>query len=157
MNDYIDELFGEAKPAPFEEDFYPGSRRKRREKKVEVEFVPDDWHDNYVLKMVRGVETRLYPVGALATALGVSVPSIRRWSATGRIPMAPYRLESTMIINGQNVAGRRYYTKEMIDTVVEVFAEYGVLGAKRIEWNEYPEIPIGIYQKWQILTKGQHA
>lgn len=159
MSDYIDELFGDEQPkAPAEnEDFYPGSRHKRREKKADVEFIPDEWHETYVLKMVRGVETQLFPVGALATALGVSVPSVRRWSAQGRIPMAPYRLESTMIINGKKVAGRRYYTREMIDAVVEVFAAQGVLGSKRIEWDEYPDIPIEIHDKWQILAKESNA
>lgn len=155
FTNFIDESFGDhKKESPSEEDFYPGSRRKRREKKADVEFIPDDWHDDYVLKMVRGTETPLFPVGALATALGVSVPSVRRWSSQGRIPMAPYRLESNMIINGKKVAGRRYYTKAMIDAVVEVFAANGVLGSKRIEWDEYPDIPIEIHDKWQILTKG---
>lgn len=156
MSDYIDELFGDKPKAP-EEDFYPGSRRKRREKKETVEFVPDDWENNYVSKTVRGTELRLYPVGALATALGVSVPSVRRWSDQGHIPLAPYRLASNMVINNQKVAGRRYYTKGMIDAVVEVFATHKVLGSQRIAWDEYPDIPIEIHDKWQILTKDQYA
>ena len=154
MSDYIDELFAREPHASSEndEDYYPGSRRKRRDKEPDLVFEPQDWHDDYTIKTVKGVDTRLYPVGALATALGVSVSSIRRWSVLGRMPAAPYRLESTMVVNGQRVAGRRYYSKEMIDAVVEVFTAHGVLGRQRIEWTEHPDIPIEIYEKWKAIA-----
>jgi hypothetical protein len=145
--DLIDQIFGD-EPEGEEEQFYPGSKKKRREKKPTIEFVPEEWRDNYVTKWLKGKETRMYPVGALATALGVSVQTVRRWSTQGKIPQAPFRLAANMMIDGRKVPGRRYYTQPLIEAVVDVFTERGIIGQGRIVWDEHEDVPIEIHEKW---------
>lgn len=142
----FDDLF------PGDEEFYPGSKKKRKEKaNSNVEFIPDEWRDNYNLKTINGQEVRMYTIGALATALGVSVPAIRKWIKLGYLPQAPYRLPSNMVVNGQKVSGRRLYTEETIQAVVDIFEEEGVLGSSRIDWGSHEEIPIKVIEAWQDL------
>jgi hypothetical protein len=148
MPDLFDEVFGNADSSAVEE-FYPGSRRKRRDELPVVEFVANPWRENYTVKMINGVETRTYTIGALAEALGVSVPTLRLWARDGRIPDAPYRLASKMVVHGKDVAGRRLYTEELIDIVVKIFEAHGLLGKRRIIWDDYETVPQQIAREWQ--------
>jgi hypothetical protein len=149
--DLFDEVFGEEK---VEEPFYPGSKRKRREPTQAVEFVPNPWRDNYTVKTINGEEMKMYTIGSLAEALGVSIPTLRNWARSGYIPDAPYRLPSNMKVKGDSVAGRRLYTEELIDAVVAVFQAHGLLGKKRIIWDDYSTVPQEIAAAWQhILSK----
>lgn len=141
--DLVDEMFGG------EEEFYPGSKRKiEREKPTNVEFIADPWRENFTIKIIGGVETPMYPIGALANALGVSVQSIRSWTSKGYIPLAPYRLPSTMVIAGEKAPGRRLYTEPMIEAAVEAFEKRGLLGAPRIEWKNHTDLSIEIQEAW---------
>jgi hypothetical protein len=149
MSDLVDELFGTG--------YYPGSKQKRREKAFSPEFVSDPWQDQGFTKTVDGVEQTLYTVGALATALGVSTPTLRKWIREGRIPQAPYRLPSNMIVQGENVAGRRLYTAELINVTVDVFREHGILGSKRIVWDQYEEVSIELLEKWTRIYENRKS
>lgn len=100
------------------------------------------------MKMVGGVETKMFPIGALANALGVSVQSIRHWARKGYIPQAPYRLPANMVVQGEKVSGRRLYTEPIIEATVEVFEKYGLLGKPRIEWSEYRHVSVEITEAW---------
>lgn len=153
MPDLIDEFFPEDSESEAEE-YYPGSKRKRRDVEVvsNVEFIPDPWRDNFTLKPLRGVETKMYPIGALANALGVSVQSIRHWTRMGYIPSAPYRLPANMVIKGEKVSGRRLYTEPLIDAAVAAFEKRGLLGKPRIEWSKHPDLPIEITETWTRIT-----
>lgn len=135
-----------------EEEFYPGSKRKIEREKPNVEFIPDPWRENYTIKKIRGVDMKMYPIGALASALGVSVQSVRSWTAKGYLPMAPYRLPSTMVIAGEKAPGRRLYTEALIEAAVEAFEKHGVLGARRIEWKNYSALSIEIQEAWTRIT-----
>lgn len=137
----------------FDDLFYPGSTRKRREKMRDTGFVAEDWRSQGNDKMLNGKTVRMYPIGALAAALGVSVAAIRKWIANGHIPQAPYRLPSNMKLHGQTVAGRRLYTEEMIDSVVQIFEEEDLLGTSRILWSKHPEVSIRIMEAWNDLLK----
>ena len=151
--DLIDQVFGEGPEEPAADEFYPGSRRKLSAKpSSNVEFIPDPWRDNFTVKKINGVDTKMYPIGALATALGVSVQSIRHWTRSGYIPTAPYRLPANMLIDGKRVSGRRLYTEALIDAVVAAFEKRGLLGKPRIEWSRHPDLPIEIKETWSRLT-----
>lgn len=137
-----------------EKEYYPGSKRKRREEPISnVEFIPDPWRENYTTKMIRGVEMKMYPIGAFANALGVSVQSIRHWTRSGYLPSAPYRLPANMVIKGEKVSGRRLYTEPLIEAVVAAFEKRGLLGKPRIEWSKHRDLPIEIAETWSQLTK----
>lgn len=149
--DLIDEIFSDE---PEEQQYYPGSKRKRREEpKPVIEFIADPWRENFTLKPLKGVETKMYPVGALANALGVSVQSIRHWTRKGYIPAAPYRLPANMVIDGKKVAGRRLYTEPLIEAVVAAFEKRGLLGKPRIEWSQHNDLSIEIAETWSRILK----
>lgn len=135
-----------------EPEFYPGSRRKRPERTAKVEFVSDPWRENFVLKNVGGEEVKMYTVGSLADALGVSVPTIRLWTTNGVLPEAPYRLPSNMVVHGQKVEGRRLYTEAVIDATVRVFEQHGLLGSLRIRWRDHPQVPIDLIREWKKVA-----
>lgn len=146
MPDAIDEIFGDKREEP---EYYPGSRRKiDREPVTNVEFIPDPWRENFTVKRIGGTEMKMYPIGALANALGVSVQTIRYWTQHGHIPDAPYRLPSNMVIGGQKAKGRRLYTEPMIDAAVKAFEERGLLGALRIEWNNHLDLVSEVQSAW---------
>jgi hypothetical protein len=149
MPDLFDEVFNEEPRT--EVEFYPGSKRKRREQPV-VEFVANPWRENFTVKIIGGEEKRMYTIGSLAEALGVSIPTLRNWAKAGYIPEAPYRLPSNMKIQGENVAGRRLYTEELIDAAVKIFEAHGLLGKKRIIWDDYETVPQEIQREWQRIT-----
>lgn len=133
------------------DDYYPGSKRKRREAAPVVEFIPDPWREDFTVKTIGGKEVRLYTISALASALGVSVPSIRLWEKKGYIPQGPYRLPSNMLVHGQRTSGRRLYTEELIDAAVAVFEEHGILGSPRIMWERHSQVPIEIHDSWKSI------
>ena len=147
--DLVDEMFGGE-----EEEYYPGSKHKiEREPVSNVEFIADPWREDYTIKTVKGVEMKMFPIGALANALGTSVPSLRNWTRKGYIPLAPYRLPANMIVAGEKVAGRRLYTEPMIEAAVEAFEKRGLLGKPRIEWKKHPDLAIEIQEAWTHIYK----
>jgi hypothetical protein len=143
MGDLIAQMFGSA-----EEDRYPGSRHSRR---PPAEYVAEPWRQDYYEKTVWGRTYRLYAIGSVAEAMGVSVPTLRLWEKNSFIPEAPYRLPSNMIVGGEKAVGRRLYSEEMIDALVEIFDKHGLLGRKRIMWTQYPEIPIEVHETWTAI------
>lgn len=146
MPDLVDEIFGE--PERKEEHFYPGSKRKIERESVNVEFIADPWRENFTMKTVNGVETPMFPIGALANALGVSTQSIRHWTRKGYLPLAPYRLPANMVVKGEKVSGRRLYTQAIIEATVAAFEKRGLLGKPRIEWKNHSDLPIEIQELW---------
>lgn len=132
---------------------YPGSRHPRRPKPEPEEITEDSWQLRLVqYKTVRGRRMALYPIGALAEALNRTPFTIRRWTRLGFIPHAPYRLPgTTRPSDGVHIAGRRLYTREMIESLVVLFRERGLLDSERVEWKNYPDLPELIQKTWTAL------
>ena len=149
MSDLIDEMF-----QPSEEDFYPGSKRKRRDRPTKPTAVSDDlWREDYTTKSIGGRELRLYTIGAFAEALGVSVVTVRRWTKRGFIPQAPYRLPSTMKVQGETVAGRRLYPAEIIDATVAIFRKHDVDPSQRVQFDQHPGLSMDIIDGWSRVLE----
>ncbi len=150
--DLIDQMF---QPEPEDEDLYPGSRHKRREGPAKPFPTPsaDLWREDYTTKTVGGRELRLYTIGAFAEALGVSVVTIRRWTKRGFIPQAPYRLPSTMKVQGETVAGRRLYTADVIDATVAIFRKHGVDPSQRVQFDQHPGLSMDIIDAWSAVLR----
>jgi len=150
--DLVDQVFGSGPEEPPTDEFYPGSRRKLTGKPTPPEFTPDPWRDNFSTKVIHGVEMQMYPVGALANALGVSAQTIRYWTRMGFFPKAPYRLPANMILNGEKVSGRRLYTAPLIEAAVAAFEKRGLLGATQVRWaTKYPDLSIEIREAWSHI------
>lgn len=152
MSDIFDQVFGEEQP---EEEYYPGSRRRRASASETEAPDPDSWKFNCFIKIVGGEEIRLYPISAIASALRVSVPTIRYWTRMGYLPTEPYRLPNNMIINGERAKGRRLYTAPMIEAAVAAFEERDLLDRPQIRWSHHPDLPIEIHEAWTRLYNNQ--
>ena len=146
--DFIDSTFADLN------DFYPGSKRKRKKiepKKPEV--IPDRHWDSKSIKktLPNGSSVEMFTIGALAQALGRPVITLRLWIKEGYLPASPYRLPSKKDINGEDHLGRRLYSRAMVEKVVELFTEAGVLEVKRIEWQFHKSLSENIAKAWSKI------
>lgn len=149
MNDEVDKLFKSL------DDYYPGSKRKRREPdpnaKQRTVSTPNAWNvDPQIKALPNGKVLELFSAGAMALALGRPLVTLRLWERKGYIPRAPYRLKS-IIVDGVKKPGWRMYSKAMIESTVKIFNSRGLLEATRIDWNRYPDMSIELAESWKAI------
>ena len=150
--DFIEKSFADL------DDFYPGSKRKRKpivEKSPEV--VPDaNWDAKpYKKTLPNGRDLEMFTIGALANALGRPVITIRAWIKEGYLPAAPYRLPTVKNVKGEDHAGRRLYSRAMVEKLVEIFTSAGLLEVKRIEWSLHRQLPQEIAEAWNTIRANE--
>jgi hypothetical protein len=148
MSDEIDRLFEEL------DTYYPGSKRKRKEKVVkESETDPDAAWDVKPIKkkLPNGNEVELFSIGALANALGRPVITIRTWIKEGYLPASPYRLPAKKNKNGEDHQGRRLYSRAMVEKTVSLFHSAGLLHTKRVEWSVHRQLSNEIAEAWNQI------
>lgn len=144
--DYIDKAFASL------DDFYPGSKRKRREPPKPQVQPKADWDQRSVKKILpNGTEVDMYTLGALADALGRPIITIRLWMKEGHIPSSPYRLPAKKDKNGEVRQGRRLYTKAMIEAAVSAFDKAGLLYTKRVQWSLHRQVTKDIDEAWSNI------
>jgi hypothetical protein len=136
-------------------DRYPGSKHKRPEptataqkRKKQVLGESNGWDETPIMKTIKGVETQVFTIGALAHALEKQIVTIRLWEKKGYIPAAPYRLRSKSL-NGKKVMGNRVYTRELIEIAIEEFSKRGLLGSARVEWSKHETLTEDIVRRWK--------
>lgn len=144
-------------------DKRPGSRHARvaasslsEKRRAKVMGESNGWDSSPIVKLVRGVETELFTINALATALEKEVVTIRYWEKKGYIPGAPFRLRSK-IINGKKVNGNRVYTRELIEIVIEEFSRRGLLGTVRVDWKRNGDLTTVIARRWKETIESNSA
>jgi hypothetical protein len=137
-------------------DRAPGSKQKRREptetavkRKKKVLGESNGWDESPIIKLVKGVETELFTISALAQALEKEIVTIRLWEKKGYIPGAPYRLRSKSL-NGKKVSGNRVYTRELVQIAIEEFDRRGLLGTARVEWKKHQTLTEDIVRRWKL-------
>lgn len=148
MTDLIDNTFSDL------DDYYPNSKRKRKPLiKKEPEVKLDLAWDARPFKkpLPNGKEIEMFTIGSLAMAVGRPVASIRVWIKEGYIPQAPYRLPSTTDKNGKVMAGRRLWSRAMIESLVKVLDKAGLLYARRIEWPLHRQLSSEIAETWNEI------
>lgn len=137
------------------EQYYPGSRRKRRDlsETVQSRTVDNDaWDAKPIVKSYNGVETEFFYPGALAKALGKKSVTIRLWERNSNIPKAPFRLPG-YIRAGKEVPGKRVYTRELIEIAIDEFDKRGLIGAERVEWKKHHDLTIALYERWSAAIE----
>jgi hypothetical protein len=149
MEDQVDKFFSGL------DDFYPGSKKKRRpvDPNVKPKKVKEtgSWDVSpQVKKLPNGNVVELYSAGSLCQALGRPIVTLRLWERKGYIPRAPYRLKS-IIVDGVKKPGWRMYSKAMIESTVKIFNSRGLLEAPRIDWNRYPDMSIELAESWKAI------
>ena len=136
-------------------DRAPGSKQKRREstpvadkRRTKAMGGSNGWDANPIIKSIRGVETEVFTVSALAQALERQIVTIRLWEKKGYIPAAPYRLRSKSL-NGQKVNGNRVYTRELIEIAIEEFERRGLFNSPRVEWSLHSGLTDALVSRWK--------
>ena len=150
--DYIDKSFADL------DDFYPGSKRKRKPVVAkEPEVKPDsNWDAKpYKKTLPNGRDLEMFTIGALAAAVGRPVITIRSWLKEGYLPASPYRMPTKKDINGQDHAGRRLYSRAMVETLVDIFTKAGLMDTKRIEWSMHRQLPQEIAEAWNEIRANE--
>lgn len=144
--DYIEDSFADL------DIFYPGSKRKRRETpKPEVQ--PEAGWDakSYKKTLPNGKDVEMFTIGALASALGRPLITVRAWIKEGYLPASPYRLPTKKNVNGEDHMGRRLYSRPMVESAVELFNKVGLLHKKRIDWSLHQQLSQDIAETWRNL------
>lgn len=154
MEDLIDEMFSAI------DEFYPGSKRKRKTTEVEKPkvLVEKTWDSRpYVKTLPNGTDVELFTLGALAQALGRPIITARTWGMLGYLPSAPYRLPDTIDKNGDTRKGRKLYSRAMVEAAVELFDKHGLLGLDRIEWSEHQRVPQELAEMWEHIKQQENT
>lgn len=140
-------------------DRAPGSKQSRREstevadkRRKQVITGSNGWDENPIMKFLKGVETEVFTISALAQALDREIVTIRLWEKKGFIPIAPYRLRSKQL-NGKKVSGNRVYTRALIEIAIEEFARRGLMSSPRVEWNKHQDLTETLVRRWKEATE----
>lgn len=149
--DKIDEIFGTL------DEYYPGSKRKRRAVNPEVEekkkraAEKTSWdYKPQVKTLANGKTIELFSAGMFSEALGRPLVTVRLWERLGYIPRAPYRLRSALVA-GKKKPGWRMYSRDMIESAIESFQSRGLLESPRIEWDRHRDLSIEIFENWKTI------
>lgn len=145
-DDFINSAFADL------DNYYPGSKRKRREEKKEAVRSTVAWDSKpYVKALPDGTDMEFFTIGALAMALGNRpIITIRTWIKEGYLPVSPYRLPAKVDVNGKERLGRRLYSRPMIEIAVSIFSKAGLLNAKRIQWPNQ-KLTSAIAEAWENI------
>jgi hypothetical protein len=146
MSDEIDRLFEEL------DTYYPGSKRKRKEKVIKEPDPDFAWDAKPIKKKLpNGNEVELFSIGALAGALGRPIITVRTWIKEGYLPASPYRLPAKKDKNGEDHQGRRLYSRAMVERTVSLFHSAGLLHTKRVEWSVHRQLSNEIAEAWNQI------
>lgn len=144
-------------------DRAPGSKQLRRapsglseKRRAKLQGETNGWDANPIIKSLRGVETEVFTIGALARALEKQIVTIRLWEKKGYLPSAPYRLRSKSL-NGKKVLGNRVYTRELIEVVIQEFERRGLLGSARVEWSQHEDLTADIVSRWKAIMEPRES
>lgn len=141
MSDPVEEVFSDLT--------YPGSRQKRGTKPNAPALV-DGWDRSPVRKRVGGQEREFFLIGALAEALGKKAVTIRLWERNGWIPGAVFRTPR----RGTR-EGRRLYTREQVEGLVQLAREEGLLDVARLKSFADSEFPNRAAELFQRLREAE--
>lgn len=132
-----------------DDSFYPGSKR-RRKAVVGQQEVRGGWDDvKHVDLEVRGVLVRFYLVSVLAERLDRLPQTVRKWERQGYIPESKFRTPGRTV-HGQ----RRIYTRPMIEGIVEIAKQEGVVGnasTRNVSATRFPQRVREMFREMGVL------
>lgn len=124
--------------------------RKRKEEIAEPE--PLRWDSNPIVQAFNGVDREFFSIGALAWALNRQPVTIRLWEDQGRLPKSRYRTRPPQrgTLEGKKLEGRRRYTREQIEAVIEAADLAGVNDPNRpTDWTLFRD---RVVSAWKNLS-----
>lgn len=131
--------------------FYPGSKKRRPAPVQGPQKAQEDgsWADSPVhrkLRQVRGREMEFFTIGALSIALGKRPVTLRKWIATGVLPDATYR--TPPVGNTRGDAGRRLWTRQQIEGLVQIAAKSQVFAKQQLTHSEMDQFRLAVWAWW---------
>lgn len=137
-------------------EYYPGTNRQIVAPAISVPAAaeappdPDRWDAHPRDYTVNGKVVQMFPIGALAKALGRETVTIRRWEAEGIIPVSLWRHSS------ESSYGKvRLYSRELIEGIAEIARDEGVLTRGRpINSTRFKE---RVYDLFVQVSKAERA
>jgi hypothetical protein len=155
----LKETFGSWK----DEEYYPGSRQRRRESKEarqarltseRIEAKANEswdarpWRKRVKLKDGREAYLELFPIGALAKALHRDSVTVRAWIRKGWLPHAGFQTKPLAGTRGD--AGRRLWTHAQIEGIARIAEEEGLLSDNppRIQRTRFTEKVMSAWKEW---------
>ena len=149
-DDFIDSMFADL------DDFYPGSKRKRKEAPKKEEVTSIAWDLNPTKRTLpNGKDVEMFTIGALANALNRPIITLRKWIKEGHLPSSPYRLPTTKNRYGGDHQGKRLYSRAMVEAAIELFAHAGVLTTKRIDWSKHKGLSNDLLSTWNKIRENE--
>ena len=100
----------------------------------------EDWDEEPKLLFVNGVQVEFFNIGAVARALGRKPVTIRSWEDKGVIPRSKYRTPAPKkdMVPGKIKRGRRLYTREQIQVLIDAARVTGVLAQQPgADWKRF--------------------
>lgn len=119
---------------------FPGKRVPKNRpdgQKVDNSTLEDRYHGavgkEYVINNERMM---MYTIGQLCKALSKSAVTIRMWESKGWIPKSSFRTPppNGPQIPGKASKGRRLYTQQQLDTLIDAVALFNIAEPHRADW-----------------------
>lgn len=108
---------------------YPGSSQRRRSIAAAEQEPEEDedpiWDDRPRVYSIRGQDTELFPISALAVALRRKAVTMRKWETNGYLPAARYRSP------GEGKKQDRLYTRAQIEGLVAIAKDEGLMNPEK--------------------------
>ena len=84
-----------------------------------------------------GIHTCLYNIATAAEAIGRTAQTLRKWEVSGTVPLTPFK-----------VGGKRVYSDEHIDALVECAERYHIRAGVKIQDTCFSS---SLYKKYQEI------
>lgn len=81
------------------------------------------------LKLKNGMTVEVYSINVLASELGRTAQTVRKWEIAGILPKALFKDQKT---------GKRFYSREQIDTIVKCAEESNIRQGYSVSNTSFP-------------------
>lgn len=148
--------------APLQDEYYPGSKQKRRESKemrhermVEERRVAredEEWDARPITGKIHPVTKQpmeLFTVGALGKALRRDAVTMRAWIRKGWLPRASFQTKP--VYGSRGNAGRRLWTRTQIEGILQIAREENLMQEHppRIQQTNFTARVTAAWKNWQ--------
>jgi hypothetical protein len=89
--------------------------------------------------VINGVTQTFYSIGEVSKALGKKPVTLRMWERKGWIPKTSFRTPTPKSeqIPGKVLKGRRLYSQEQLDTLIDGVERFGILEYYSGDWDGF--------------------
>ena len=98
--------------------------------------------------IINGEKIMMYTIGQVCAALDKSAVTLRMWESKGWIPKSSFRTPppNGVQIPGKASKGRRLYTQQQLDTLIDGVALFNIADRHRGDWEAFKQY---IQEHWK--------